>query len=233
MDNNQMNQQVPPVLGPTKKCKYCKMDIPKDAKICPYCKKKQKGKVGLIITILVIIVLLYSCSKAFGSTSDDSSKSSTSTDQATTTAESTTDTTTDAVTEDTAPVEEDYSVGDTIEDNGLSITLVSCEDYTSDNQFVVPADGNKYVKLVFEIANNTGSSTAVSSMLLFSAYADDYAINQTIVSSDDPTLDGEVADGKKLKGTIFYEIPTGTKILQVDYKSNVWIDKKLSFIINY
>ena len=27
----------------TKKCKYCQSDIPKKAKVCPVCKKKQGG----------------------------------------------------------------------------------------------------------------------------------------------------------------------------------------------
>ncbi len=39
-----------------KKCKYCKNDIPKKAKVCPDCNKKVKGK-GCLITFLVFFIL--------------------------------------------------------------------------------------------------------------------------------------------------------------------------------
>lgn len=41
----------------TKQCKYCKTDIPADAKFCPNCKKKQKGK-GWLIAIIAIVVII-------------------------------------------------------------------------------------------------------------------------------------------------------------------------------
>lgn len=43
-----------------KKCKHCQSDIPKKAKICPNCRKKQGGKLKFIIAwiFLIIIALL-------------------------------------------------------------------------------------------------------------------------------------------------------------------------------
>lgn len=44
----------------TKKCKFCKSDIDKKAKICPVCKKKQKAHgclLGIIIAILAIVLI--------------------------------------------------------------------------------------------------------------------------------------------------------------------------------
>ena len=39
----------------TKKCKHCKTDILKDAKVCPNCKKKQGGKLKWIIIAVVVL----------------------------------------------------------------------------------------------------------------------------------------------------------------------------------
>lgn len=50
--NQSQNQKTP-----TKKCKHCKSDIPFDAKVCPQCRKKQKGG-GCLIWILVIVLVI-------------------------------------------------------------------------------------------------------------------------------------------------------------------------------
>ena len=43
----------------TKKCKYCKSEIPADARICPQCRKKLKGgKLKWIFLLLVIFVII-------------------------------------------------------------------------------------------------------------------------------------------------------------------------------
>ena len=41
----------------TKVCKYCQSEIPKKAKICPNCRKKQGGKKWIIIVIVVIVLI--------------------------------------------------------------------------------------------------------------------------------------------------------------------------------
>ena len=57
----------------TKICKHCQTEIPKKAKICPNCKKKQGGKLKWIIIAVVVLFLLI---VLFGG--DDSSNSSSS-----------------------------------------------------------------------------------------------------------------------------------------------------------
>lgn len=41
-----------------KKCRYCKTEIDKNAKICPNCKKKQTSKGQIIIAFIIIFVAL-------------------------------------------------------------------------------------------------------------------------------------------------------------------------------
>lgn len=42
---------------PLKQCKHCKVMIPKDAKVCPMCRKKQSGVVKWIIIGVVVFIL--------------------------------------------------------------------------------------------------------------------------------------------------------------------------------
>lgn len=57
----------------TKKCKYCKTEIPADAKVCPQCRKKLKG--GKLKWILLVIVVICIIGAAAGSGDDGNSKS--------------------------------------------------------------------------------------------------------------------------------------------------------------
>lgn len=56
----------------TKLCKHCQTEIPKKAKVCPNCRKKQGGIVKWIVVGVVVLILFGSCSG-----SEDSDNSST------------------------------------------------------------------------------------------------------------------------------------------------------------
>ncbi len=66
-------------MNETKICKYCKTEIPKDAKICPNCRKKQKGKLGIIIAVIVVLIIIGGAAGGGSdkSTSNDSPKTET------------------------------------------------------------------------------------------------------------------------------------------------------------
>lgn len=61
----------------TKLCKYCKSEIPYDAKVCPHCRKKQTPN-GCLIAIIVIVVLLILIGVAGGSSSSSNQNASSS-----------------------------------------------------------------------------------------------------------------------------------------------------------
>ena len=66
MKNNQPTQTEIP-QGPTKNCKHCKSIIPKGAKICPICHKKQRG-IGKWILIVIIVLIIFA---AIGGSGDN------------------------------------------------------------------------------------------------------------------------------------------------------------------
>lgn len=62
----------------TKLCKYCKTEIPYDAKVCPNCRKKQG--MNLILKIVIVIVALAVIGGVIGGTSSESSSSNSASD---------------------------------------------------------------------------------------------------------------------------------------------------------
>lgn len=111
-------------------------------------------------------------------------------------------------------------------EDGLQMTVLSAGKYESDNEFDQPEDGKIYYRVELELANTGSTEQAISSIVSFDAYVDDYSIDQTYVNDD--TLDGTLAPGKKLKGSLVYEVPKDFKTLQIDYSSSFWTNKKFT-----
>lgn len=59
--------------SPTKKCKHCKSDIPFDAKVCPHCRKKQKGG-GCLKWVLIFVVVFGILGALVGNDGEDKAK---------------------------------------------------------------------------------------------------------------------------------------------------------------
>lgn len=54
-----------------KLCKYCKSELPDGAKICPNCKKKQKGPMGVIIAVVVLFIIIGIAAGSGGNSNDE------------------------------------------------------------------------------------------------------------------------------------------------------------------
>lgn len=60
----------------TKLCKHCQTEIPKKAKVCPNCRKKQGGIVKWIVVGVVVLILFGSCSGSGEETQTNNSNTS-------------------------------------------------------------------------------------------------------------------------------------------------------------
>ncbi|WP_455717591.1 DUF4352 domain-containing protein [Anaerosporobacter sp.] len=216
-------------MSKSKLCKHCKTEIDSKAKICPNCKKKQGGKAQfIIIAIIVIIAIAASMPKeedeptALNTTSDskdtDSSKKS----------DETKDDKKDKKEEKT-----EFGVGEAVELKDVITTLVSITE-SNGSQYNKPAEGNVFLLCEFNIENNSTDDLAISSLISFEAYCDDYSINQSITglmeSKDKQQLDGNVASGKKMNGVIAYEVTKDWKELEIKFTPSFWSGKEITYI---
>ena len=201
----------------TKICKYCKSEIAADAKICPHCRKPQGGKVKWIILGVVGFFVLAAI--IGGGSDQDPKKAEVAASESTVTEEAETTVTTDNA-ETTAETEtateaakDSFGIGDTADFNGVQVRLSSVRISNGDGQFWNPEDGKYFLGLVFDIDNQSSHDIAVSSIISFEAYCDDYSLNQEIMGAQVPEwkgvgqLDGNVAAGKKMSGVICYQVP--------------------------
>lgn len=98
----------------------------------------------------------------------------------------------------------------------------SYDKITGDNKYLVdePDAGNEYVVCFFEVTNVSAEDDFVNPLYL-DAYVDDTSVNTTtILNKVDgyERLSGDLAAGKKTKGTFAFQVPKGWKKLEFTYK---------------
>lgn len=215
----------------TKKCKHCQTDIPKKAKVCPNCKKKQSGLLKWIIIVIIVLIIVGSFSNE-----DDGYVTKVNTSEKTQET-SNKQSETEISNEETSKEKETvFTIGDTAEYKDVQISLLSYEESTG-NDWSTPADGKIFVFAEFEIVNNSKDEISISSMLSFESYCDDYKLDYSsnalmaISTEDSKQLDGSIAPGKKMKGVLGLEVPSDWKNIEIYYKDNAWLDSNFSFVI--
>lgn len=131
-----------------------------------------------------------------------------------------------------------FKKGEVIEYGDMQIVLTKYLEHSGD-EWAKPNDGNIFVFVEFEISNNSNEEKAISSMLSFDSYCDDYLLEYSgnawmALSSSENTqgLDGTIVPGKKMKGSLALEVPENWKEIEVYFLDNLWTDRKLSFEIN-
>lgn len=219
MSNEEQNSQnvtenTTTTQGETKKCKYCQSDIPKKAKVCPVCKKKQKKNIVLIIILIFVILSFTMCGTMcglLGEAVDETVKEETKKE------------------DDLKKLaKKKFKVGETVTTDDMEIKYLSVKDYKSDNEFMQPKKGYKYIKAEFEFVNKSKEDDLSVSTLSFSCNADDYEVET--VYMDDNELDADLSPGKKAKGPIFFEVPKDAKSIEIQYESDWWDSIKFTFI---
>lgn len=210
-------------------CKACGAQVAKTAKTCPHCGAKVKRGHPVLIGILAVIILFTVIGAVGGS---NEPKKVETPEQS----KSTNIISTKAPEQTTAPKKDEktaFLVGETAELGDVQVTLKGVTESTG-SAYNKPGDGNVFVICEFDIANNSNGEIAVSSMMSFDAYCDDYActfsLSALMEKGSKNQLDGTVAAGKKFSGVVGYEVPADWQELEINFTPDVWSGKNITFI---
>lgn len=131
----------------------------------------------------------------------------------------------------------EFGIGETAEQKNIQVTLLSATE-SQGSEFIAPDEGNIFLLLEFEIANNSDKDITISSIANFEAYCDDYSLNQDILGLQTPEaegknqLDGSVAAGKKMNGIIAYQVPSDHKTFEINVSPDFWSSNDIKFVLN-
>lgn len=229
-------------------CKECGKEVSDKANSCPNCgcpisseqsknngayyqkpngnlpkqeqpKKKKKG----IWIVVAVICLFAGCGACMGGSDEDTQNvASDSNPQKVDTVE------VEETTEITEETDNEFNVGDVVETSDWKITYISAEEWTSDNKYIQPNEGNVYYRMEFEFENISDHDQLASSWD-FECYADDYSVDQSYAGDDD--LQATLSSGKKTKGAVYYEVPADANNIVLEYETNFWSEDKVIFIV--
>ena len=217
-------------------CRNCGAQLENGAKVCPQCGAKNTNAKRPIYrkwwfwVIIVVIVLAAigtgrSGPKKVGQ-NEPANGGSMSQSPASGSSDSSTTVTSN---------ESKFYIGDKVELNNIVVSLDGVTE-NSGSAYNKPGDGNVFVLCSFSIENNSASEINISSVLCFDAYCDGYACNYSLnaqLDSNDNQLDGAVAAGKKMKGTIGFEVPSDWKELEIHFTPDFWAQQDIIFIANH
>ena len=198
------------------KCKSCGAEIAKSAKSCPQCGAQQKSTGKIIAIVIVIFILIGVIATIFGG-----SDKPTLVEQNGSSSGSNHGNNSQTI----------YNVGDTVSLNDVNVTLVNVSENSGGN-YMTPSSGKVFVVCEFEIENNSEKDIAVSSMMSFEAYIDDYstAMNlSAMLSTDNTQLDGTIGPGKKMNGVIGYEAPSDWTSIEISFTPDFWAGPDITF----
>ncbi len=178
-------------------------------------KKKKKHTVLIIVLVLVGLGIL---GAIFGGDDTDKDSGTTNAETKTTADAKQSETSTEKATE---PAEKNvFSLNETADINGFKMTAVEFRE-SHGTEFSKPEDGKVFVIVDFEINNESEKDEHISSILNFECYVDGYSTNESLsggVTEKTKTLDGDIAAGKKLKGSIALEAPEDWKEIEIIYE---------------
>lgn len=201
----------------TKMCKYCQTEIPKKAKVCPNCKRKQGGIgcLGVFLIVLGVFVFI----GAFGSSMSKDKNP-----------EKVGEVGTELSETGTQAIDNTFNVGDVVETDNFRITYESAGEYKSDNEFLQPKDGCEYWEFRFKFENISDTDQTISTMIDWECYADNSKVDQTWVA-DDNGLDGKLSAGREAEGAVYFEVPEDAESIELEYDINFWQSDKIIFVV--
>lgn len=234
--NVNWSEESKKINNDTKLCKHCQTEIPMKAKVCPNCRKKQKGGVIKWVVIVIVALIAVSCAASIGGEESEPKKTgevgTSEKDNQTKEIKEENDFEEADVEEkdqETEEVSNVFNVGDIVETDSLKITYLSAEVYEEENEFIQPKDGCEYWKFEFEFENISDSDQSISSMMDWACYADNAKVDQAWIG-DDNGLDATLSSGRTTKGAIFFEVPVESESVELEYDINFWQSDKIIFV---
>ena len=194
-----------------------------NANIQPKEKKKSKKKWILIAIAVILILAIGSSGPTVENPNDDASVSQTEKENKTNEATKAPET--------TKTPSNEIKPGSTVSNKKVKITYKSCNnDFVDYSYYADLKDDYKVVQAVFDFENISSSDIILDG---FDCYADGAKCENFYYVDDytNPVLTSISAGRKLTDVTVYFEVPSNSEEIELEYNSNVWNYEKYIFVI--
>lgn len=198
-------------------------------------KKKKKKKRLIIFGVIAAIIVVIIIAASGGSSSDDKNKVESVNGASQTQSvngKSDDNKSNDGKSDDsTASDNQKITAGHAITvDNDLKISYLKCDtNFKKYNEYSAPSKGNKVVSATFKIENVSDTDQYISTI---DCYADDKKCDSFygVEDYDDPFFNS-ISPGRSVEGTVYFEVPSNAKNVELEFENSVWTSDKIVFVI--
>ncbi|MCL2678291.1 MAG: DUF4352 domain-containing protein [Clostridiales bacterium] len=126
-----------------------------------------------------------------------------------------------------------FGVGETAVFKDLKFTALRVQESFGD-QFWKPDEGKVFVGVEFLIENISDKDYSISSLMMFTAYADGFAVSFSLSAEVffGDTLGGTISPGKKLQGYYALEVPANWQEIEIQIIPELFSTSKAVFVFN-
>lgn len=193
-------------------------------------KKKKKKKRLIIFGVIAAVIVVIIIASSGGSSSDDKNKveSVNGASQTQSADEKSNDSKSD---DSTASDNQKITAGHAITiDNELKISYLKCDtNFKKYSKYATVGKGKKVISATFKIENVSDTDQYIDTI---NCYADDKKCDSfySVEDYDDPFFDS-ISAGRSIEGTVYFEVPSNAKNIELEFENNVWTNDKVVFVI--
>ena len=198
-------------------------------------KKKKKKKRLIIFGVIAAVIVVIIIAASGGSSSDDKNKveSVNGASQTQSADEKSDDSKSDDSKSDdgTASDNQKITAGHAITiDNELKISYLKCDtNFKKYSKYATVGKGKKVISATFKIENVSDTDQYIDTI---NCYADDKKCDSfySVEDYDDPFFDS-ISAGRSIEGTVYFEVPSNAKNIELEFENNVWTNDKVVFVV--
>lgn len=193
-------------------------------------KKKKKKKRLIIFGVIAAIIVVIIIASSGGSSSDDKNKvESVNGASQTQSADEKSDNSKsdDSTKSDNQKITAGHAI--TI-DNELKISYLKCDtNFKKYSKYATVGKGKKVISATFKIENVSDTDQYIDTI---NCYADDKKCDSfySVEDYDNPFLDS-ISAGRSIEGTVYFEVPSNAKDVELEFENNVWTNDKVVFVV--
>lgn len=193
-------------------------------------KKKKKKKRLIIFGVIAAIIVVIIIAASGGSSSDDKNKVESVNGASQTQSvngKSDDNKSNDSTESDNQKITAGHAI--TI-DNELKISYLKCDtNFKKYSKYATVGKGKKIISATFKIENVSDTDQYID---IINCYADDKKCDSfySVEDYDDPFLDS-ISAGRSIEGTVYFEVPSNAKDVELEFENNVWTNDKVVFVV--